>query len=46
MSESTPEAGSSGGEVPDTEVGVGLTTSDEPNTFEPEEDPEAAAGSN
>lgn len=33
----------SSGDVPGTDVGVGATTG-EPNTFEPEEDPDAATG--
>lgn len=28
------------GSIPNTEDGVGITTTDEPSSFEPEEDPE------
>ncbi|MCU1531199.1 MAG: hypothetical protein JWO49_770 [Arthrobacter sp.] len=32
-----------GGKVPNKEDGVGVGAGNEPNTFEPEEDPEATA---
>jgi hypothetical protein len=41
MTEQDPEKQASEA-APDEEMGVGLTTG-EPNTFEPEEDPDAAA---
>lgn len=44
MSESQKENGGAGpeGTIPGQEDGVGAATTDEPTSFEPEEDPEAA----
>ncbi len=40
--QSTPdENDTTGGEVPNPDTGAGIGASDEPNTMEPEENPEA-----
>ncbi|WP_170315461.1 hypothetical protein [Nakamurella deserti] len=40
--DSTPETNDpTGGQVPNPETGAGIGASDEPNTMEPEENPEA-----
>ncbi|MBT2532757.1 hypothetical protein J7E83_11610 [Arthrobacter sp. ISL-48] len=36
------EGGEGGGDVPEGQEGVGIGATGEPNTFEPEEDPEAS----